>query len=83
MELTYKIKENGYEVYLNGILWITQYEPYIPNPSLSYEDNVKAQIIELTRTETSKTELELLQEKVELQEQSILELSMMVSGGAV
>lgn len=32
---------------------------------------------------TPKTEMELLQEKVSLQEQSILELSMMVTGGAV
>ncbi len=32
---------------------------------------------------TPKTEIELLQEKVALQEQSILELSMMVTGGAV
>jgi len=32
---------------------------------------------------TPKTEMELLQEKVALQEQSILELSMMVTGGAV
>lgn len=30
-----------------------------------------------------KTEMELLQEKVALQEQSILELSMMVTGGAI
>lgn len=35
------------------------------------------------KQETPKTEMELLQEKVALQEQSILELSMMLTGGAV
>ena len=47
MNLTYKVVENGYEIYNEGRLWITQYEPYIPNPSLSYEENAKAQIEEL------------------------------------
>lgn len=48
MNLTYKVVENGYEIYKDGVLWITQYEPYIPNKNLSYEENAKAQIEELT-----------------------------------
>ena len=56
MNLTYKVVENGYEIYDNGTLWITQYEPFIPNKSLSYEDNARAQIEELQQISTIKTE---------------------------
>lgn len=45
---TYKITDTGYEIYSDGELLITQYEPYIPHPELSYEENAKKQIEELT-----------------------------------
>lgn len=45
--LTYKIKDNGYEIYKDEVLWISQYEPYIPNPSISYEENAIKHIEEL------------------------------------
>ena len=44
---TYEITENGYYILINGEKVIHQYEPYIPNPELSYEKNAKAQIEEL------------------------------------
>lgn len=54
IELSYKIVENGYEIYRDNDPnygssrpWITQYEPYIPNKELSYEENAKLQIEEL------------------------------------
>jgi hypothetical protein len=61
-EVSYEILSNGYEIYLSGRLWISQKEPYIPNPSLSYEENCLNQIKE-TCTAVSKDETELEQLK--------------------
>ena len=46
-EISYEVTDNGYNIYLGEALWITQYEPYIPNKSLSYEENAIAQIDEI------------------------------------
>ena len=46
-EISYEITEIGYNIYLGEALWITQYEPYIPNKELSYEENAIAQINEI------------------------------------
>lgn len=43
-ELAYEVVRNGYLIYLGGKLWIRQLEPYIPNPTMSYEENALAQI---------------------------------------
>lgn len=65
---TYEITENGYYILINGKKVIHQYEPYIPNPSLNYEENAKAQINELKANEQAqkeeKTEMEQLQQDV-------------------
>ena len=45
--ITYKILNNGYEIYLDGKLWVSQIEPYIPYPSLSYEEGCLKQIEEI------------------------------------
>lgn len=45
--ITYKILNNGYEIYLDGKIWISQIEPYIPYPSLSYEEGCLKQIEEI------------------------------------
>lgn len=50
--ISYKIVENGYEIYLNDTLWITQYAPAIPYPELSYEESCKKQLDELTAPPT-------------------------------
>jgi hypothetical protein len=42
--ITYDIKEQGYNIYLNGNLWIQQYEPYIPDKTKTYEENAILQI---------------------------------------
>lgn len=46
----YSIDDNGYSIYLDNKLWITQPEPYanLYVANGSYEDNAKAQIEELT-----------------------------------
>lgn len=38
-ELSYEVSEDGYDIFLHGELWITQHEPLIPNPDMSYEEN--------------------------------------------
>ena len=47
----YEITETGYHIYDRNdpFFHIHQYEPYIPNPSKSYEENAKAQIDELMK----------------------------------
>lgn len=59
---TYEVTENGYFIFIDGKKVIHQYEPYIPDPNLSYEENAKAQIEELKqadlRKEEEKTEVE-------------------------
>ena len=46
-QISYEVTDNGYKIFLDGQLWIHQYEPYIPNPSISYEENAIAQIEEI------------------------------------
>lgn len=46
--VTYIISDDGYDIYLDGVLWITQHEPYIPHKNKSYEENAILQIEELT-----------------------------------
>ena len=45
--ITYKINETGYDIMLDGKLWITQYPPYIPYPELTLEECCLKQIDEL------------------------------------
>lgn len=46
----YEILSNGYNIYLGNQLWIMQYEPdYIPDRTLSYEENAVKQIDELSQ----------------------------------
>ena len=46
-KLSYEILEDGYMIYKGGTAWIHQYEPYIPNKELSYEENAIKQIEEI------------------------------------
>ena len=45
--LTYQVFDDGYDIFRDGNLWLTQREPYIPNRNKSYEENAIAQIEEL------------------------------------
>ena len=49
--LGYEIKENGYLIYLDEILWISQLEPYgkPKDKEKSYEENCLMQIDEITK----------------------------------
>ena len=75
--VSYEIKENGYEIYLNNQLWISQQEPYIPYPELGYEGSCLKQIEELSNT-TSSEEQSDIEERVTSLEDMILEMSQIV-----
>ena len=53
MDLYYEITESGYHIYdrNDSLFHIYQYEPYIPNKNLSYEENAQAQIAKLMASE--------------------------------
>ena len=81
--ITYEILENGYRINLDGKPWIEQLEPYIPNPSISYEENAIAQIEEIVamheNAKNEQVEKEQLMEQVKLQDEAINELASLVS----
>ena len=81
--ITYEILENGYRINLDGKPWIEQLEPYIPNPSISYEENAIAQMEELVamhgNAKNEQMEKEALIEQVKLQDEAINELASLVS----
>lgn len=82
-QISYEVTDNGYKIYLDGQLWIHQYEPYIPNPSISYEENAIAQMEELVamheNVKNEQMEKEQLIEQVKLQDEAINELASLVS----
>ena len=82
-QVSYEVTDNGYKIYLDGQQWIHQYEPYIPNPSISYEENAIAQIEELVamheNVKNEQMEKEQLIEQVKLQDEAINELASLVS----
>lgn len=47
MAVAYEVLEYGYDVYLDNNIWISQHEPYIPYPNLSYEAGCLKQIEEI------------------------------------
>lgn len=50
-DLYYELTDNGYHIYDRNdpLFHVYQYEPYIPEPSKSYEENAKLQIEELSK----------------------------------
>ena len=56
MNLTYKVTDDGYEIYLNGTIWIRQGKAsngFFPNPilnedgTINYEESAKAHIADI------------------------------------
>lgn len=93
-ELSYEILEDGYKIYLDGMDFIHQYEPYIPDHNKSYEENAIAQMEELVamhenalKEQQEKLEAEQkaeqekaqLLEQIALQDEAINELASLVS----
>ena len=54
-DIYYDILENGYKIYIGQTkrALYYQYEPYIPDPSKSYEENAKDMCEELTKEPTN------------------------------
>ena len=75
---TYEVTENGYYILINGEKVIHQYEPYIPNSNLSYEENAKAQIEELKKakeaSQNKKTSMEQMQQDITDLQLALVEL---------
>lgn len=65
---TYEVTENGYFIYINGKKIIHQYEPFIPDPTKSYQENAETQIEELKlgkiNEQKEKTTMEQMQEDI-------------------
>ena len=59
-ELSYIIRENGYEIHLNGNPWITQFDQYsrIYKPEGTFEENCLIQLEELTRAKEEQPAIE-------------------------
>ncbi len=45
--LSYLVSDDGYDIYLDNVLWISQHEPYIPIKTKTYEENAVIQINQL------------------------------------
>lgn len=62
--IAYEILSDGYEIYLDGKIWISQRGQYSKpvDKSLSYEENCLAQIEEITRPPEPANIDELLEE---------------------
>lgn len=82
MNLYYEVYDKGYHIYDHddSLLHIHQYEPYIPNRNLSYEENAQAQIDEIIAAreaaEQEQTAMEQLQQQVADQNQQITDLQL-------
>ena len=74
--ISYKILANGYEIYLDGVLWITQYEPYghPMDKNKSYEENCLLQIEELT----APVEPDMTEQRLSDLEDAVIELASLV-----
>ena len=73
-KVSYEILEDGYMIYLDDQAWIHQYEPYIPNPELSYEENAIAQIEEIIASHENQPSVD---EQIAMLEAELAELKAM------
>ena len=68
--ISYNILENGYDIYLNNTIWVTQHEPHIPYPEMSYENGCLKQIEEIcnqieSQEDDTEQRLSLLEETLD------------------
>lgn len=87
MKLTYKIIPNGYEIYNNGALWLSQGEAsngYFPYPvlnnygKLDLEASAKAHIDAIVNEGKANDEVTKLNQKVTMLEGCIMELAQVI-----
>lgn len=74
---SYEITENGYYILINGEKVIHQYEPYIPDPNKTYEENAKAQIAEMQEADVKAEQTQIEEETTKaLQEERITNIEL-------
>ena len=78
-KVSYEILEDGYKIYLDGKEWIHQYEPYIPNRELSYEENAIAQIEEIVASYEEAQKEPSIDERIAMLEAELSELKAQTS----
>ena len=76
-ELSYEVLEDGYKIYLDGGDFIHQYEPFIPNPKMTYEENAVAQIEELVAMAEASKSQPSYEERIAMLEAQLEELKAM------
>ena len=64
-QVSYEIREDGYMIYLDNKPWISQYEPYIPDKSKSYEENALIQIEDICRVDVPEQDIAEVQAKLD------------------
>ena len=71
--VSYEIFDDGYDIYLDGSLWISQHEPYghPMDASKSYEENCLLQIEELT----APVEPDMTEQRFSELEDAVIELA--------
>ncbi len=70
---SYEVTEDGYYILINGKKVIHQYEPYIPNKELSYEENAKAQIAEMQEADKQSAKEQVTMESLKTRDDNIQE----------
>lgn len=66
MKLYYQLTDDGYHIYdeEDPLFHVHQYEPYIPDPTKSYEQNAITQIDELTTASAATNKFGLTDEQI-------------------
>ena len=75
--VSYEVLEDGYKIYLDGGDFIHQYEPFIPNPKMTYEENALAQIEELVEAFEASQNQPSYEERIAMLEAELAELKAM------
>lgn len=82
MNLTYEISENKYVILKDGVAWIIQ-EDFFPYEGASLEEKAKAHIAEILESNLKEENTNDLYRRLQEQEQAIMELTALLSGGGV
>lgn len=84
-EIYYEILENGFKIYVGQAVSpsIHQYEPYIPDPSKSYEENAKDMCEELCKEYVQPDPQFILTENMYMEMQSNIDYLMLINDSTI
>ena len=83
LNLTYEILDNGYQILKDGEIWIIQVDPFIPDPTLSYEENAKAHIESILNQPEPVDELAQVKEDIINTQLALTEVYELILGGGL